>query len=457
MSRTVTLPILSALLIMAVGCDTPDSSTKQPQPSPTGSGGSSSTIENADHDTPSNQDDAPRPDASSSPSSSTTSMTTPFGLALIGHLDAGDDDNPVISPYSLAAALGMLTAGAKGDTRRQLLQALHVEGDDGNDSVASSFADLRAKLLDDRADEEKGERLRDAGTRPTLKVANALWLQADFTPLPAYADTLTDAFDATIDTVDFGAADDAADTINTWVADRTSQMITDLMSPDMFTPQTRLVVTNAVYFQGSWLNPFDTNNTEPETFRTASGEKISIPTMHRTDTMQYVAPKQAAARGVELPYAGGNFSLALFLPDEGKRAAFANQLDADRLDDWLTSTQRRRVALALPRCKVGFELRARHALEQLGITDAFAPNQADFSGIHESAELYVDAVIHKTQLSIHESGTEAAAASGGAIGITGGVVDAEPITFQLDRPFFVALRHIPTETMLFGGWINRPE
>jgi serpin B len=179
--------------------------------------------------------------------------------------------------------------------------------------------------------------------------------------------------------------------------------------------------------------------------------------MHRTDTMQYVDPKQAPARGVELPYTGGDFSLALFLPDEGKREAVADQLDAARLDDWLTSSERRRVALALPRCKVGFELRARNALQQLGISRAFSADQADFSGIHETADLYVDAVIHKTQLSLHETGTEAAAASGGAMAITGGVVDADPIDFRINRPFFLALRHNPTDTMLFGGWVNHPE
>ncbi|WP_292103635.1 serpin family protein [Brevundimonas sp.] len=349
------------------------------------------------------------------------------------------DDNVVISPVSLMGAFGVVSAGARGETRAAILSSL------GLPQGETLHSDLGALL--------RSLEVEDGPA--TLRVANAVWVQQGFTLNPAFVQTAEREYGAQAQAVDFqGAPRQAADRINAWVSEETRTRIPELISASSITDATRLIVTNAVYFLGDWLQPFNASSTTEEPFHLADGSTTPIPLMSQRGSFRLLETDQLQA--IDLPYEGERLSMTVLLPRErGGLPALEAGLDTD-LWAWLArldAEQPRRVRLYLPRTEAALSYNLVPQLTVLGMGTAFTGG-ADFRGIAD-APLAIGQVVHKTFLRIDEKGTEAAAATGVAISVTSAPA-APPPTFRADHAFLFLIRDRQTGAILFLGRIVRP-
>lgn len=366
-----------------------------------------------------------------------------FALDLY-HLLREQEGNLFYSPYSISAALAMTYAGARGLTEEQMAQALHF--DLPQEALHASFAQLAGELAarGEGAEGKDGEGFR-------LHVANALWLQHDFELLAGYLALMESAYGATPHPVDFGAPEEARQTINDWVAGETEDRITDLIPPGVIDALTRLVLTNAIYFNAAWEVPFEENLTADGPFTLLGGEEVTVPMMRQTESLPYA--EGDGYQAVELAYDGGELSMIVLLPEEGGFEAFEGSLDAALLAEIEAGLARQHVELSMPRFEFDSEFSLSQALAALGM-EAALTEAADFSGMTGAPDLYISEVVHKAFVSVDEEGTEAAAATGVVMNLTS--APAEVVRMTVDRPFIFLIRDLESGALLFLGRVADP-
>ncbi|MDY0109367.1 MAG: serpin family protein [Candidatus Krumholzibacteria bacterium] len=384
-----------------------------------------------------------------------------FAWALYGRIaeDSGDD-NLFFSPYSVASALGMTLLGARGETARQMQQVLFAGGD-GHAELGA----LQRQLAGAEPVPAPGSAPGPALGAPVaadpfqLTVANALWLQAGYPLRPDFTAATRQHYGAQPFTADFAADPQAATgRINEWVADQTNQRIKDLLAPGSLTPATRLVLANAIYFKAAWQIPFAKETTAPAPFHRHGGGSIEVPLMRQIDRFGY--QESPDLQVVRLPYTGRDLAMVVILPRtvDGLPALEAS-LDAAGLRELIAARNLppRRVEVHLPRFRLEPSLALGPVLAALGMPAAFTPDRADFSGMNDRCDLFIDAVAHKAFVAVDEAGTEAAAATAVTMMVTSvlGPQD-EPIVFRADHPFLFGIVHEPSGTILFLGRLTAP-
>jgi serpin B len=252
--------------------------------------------------------------------------------------------------------------------------------------------------------------------------------------------------------LDFSSApEESRVTINDWVADQTEGRIEDLIPAGGIDAMTRLVLTNAIYFNAAWGQPFEPDLTADGPFHLLGGGEVDVPMMRQTESFGYAEGE--GYRAVELPYDGHELSMVVLLPDAGEFEGFEDTLDAGRVDAIVGDLSYRQVALALPKFEVESGFSLADALAALGMPDAFT-SRADFSGMTDDRDLFISEVIHKAFVSVDEAGTEAAAAT--AVMMAKMALQDEPVEVTVDRPFIFLIRDIQTGAILFVGRIVDP-
>ena len=365
------------------------------------------------------------------------------------------EENLFFSPYSISQVLAMAYAGAREETEWQMAEALRYTLP--QDRLHPAFKGLDGVLQSRSEDSAPSYDSDGESTAFRLNIANAVWGQDGFKFHGDYLDTLKDNYEGELRRLDFiSDPEKSRNIINEWVAEETEDKIKNLMPEGSIDWLTRLVLTNAIYFNGGWDNPFDEGGTEEKSFYLLDGEKIEAPMM----TGQSPDGLYGYARGngfhaVRIPYATYGMSMVAFLPDKGKMGDLENSLTAGNLDqiEW----ERRDVTLNMPRFEYGSEFSLIDSLAGMGMVDAFS-EVADFSGMTDEVALFISAVVHKAFVSVDEEGTEAAAATGG-VAIpedAGRPLPLEPVTVTFDRPFMFLIRDGPTGTILFLGRVMDP-
>lgn len=351
--------------------------------------------------------------------------------------------NLVVSPASLSIALGMTWGGARGETAAQMKRVLHFNLDDAptHAALASQIAAWNAP-----------------GARPyELRVANRLF-GGGTTFEPAFLALTRDSYGAPIETVSFATPEPARAHINEWVEQQTNRRIVDLLPPGSLSDLTRLVLTNAVYFKGSWESRFDAARTAPQRFTTGAGRAIDVQMMHQAHGLRFAHVD--GLKVLELPYSGGDLAMVVVLPDAvNGLAAVEARATAVNVSRWIAALAQQEVdvEVALPRFRfAGASLSLGQHLVALGMPLAFG-SQADFSGISPEPGLQISEVFHKTFVEVNEEGTEAAAASAVEVAVRGmPVAPPEPPRFVADHPFLFFIRDVRSGAILFWGRIVDP-
>jgi serpin B len=385
------------------------------------------------------------PDVSREDSDELVIGNSTFAFELLQQI-AEDDVNLFFSPYSVSSALAMAYAGARGDTETRMSEVLHFSL--GQTSLHPSFNWLDLELNDRGEIDPPYE-----GDGFELNVVNAMWGQHGHPFLDGYLDTLAVSYGAGLRLLDFVREPEGSRvTINDWVSDQTNERIQDLLPPGTISSDTRLVLTNAIYFNAPWLKPFEHERTDIGSFTLLSGASTEVPMMHQEETFAYGEWENGAA--VELLYNGGELSMVVLVPNHGMFEAFEQTLDLAKYEEIVASLETRQVNLRLPRFEFTYDVSLVDPLTALGMTDAFDSGAADFSGIDGMRSLFISDVLHKAFVSLDEEGTEAAAATAVVFEFT--LYPGPPVTLTIDRPFLFVIRDIPTGTILFVGRVVHP-
>jgi len=365
-----------------------------------------------------------------------------FALDLYAQLRT-HEGNLFFSPNSISTALAMTYAGARGQTAGEMAKTLHFTLE--QDRLPAAYATLVKEL--NAEDQKRAYQLR---------VANALWGQKGY---PFRADFLKithDNYGAGLREIDFAASEAARRTINTWVEKETNDKIKDLIPSGVLSGDTRLVLTNAIYFKGKWARPFKKSQTRDDSFFVAADKKAIVPMMNDKADFKYL--DQPEFQALELPYKGKDLSMVVLLPRKvGDLARFDEHLTAAKLADWLPRMQTREVVVTLPKFKMTAEFQLQDILARMGMPSAFDPNKADFSGMDGKKDLFVSAVIHKAFVDVNEEGTEAAAGTAVEIAAAADGGGHAPATFRADHPFVFGIRDNRNGSILFLGRVVNPK
>jgi serpin B len=364
-----------------------------------------------------------------------------FAIDLFNQVQSRSE-NLIFSPYSISTVLAMIYSGSNGVTAREMSEVLYFPRQELIDPVEAS---LRESLL--AADTMEGTDFR---------LANAIWAQEDFSFLPSYLNKLEIYYDAPLTLTDFTRPTQREETrnkINHWVEDHTNDRIRDLIQPGVLDANTRMVLTNAVYFNGGWMHPFDTKSTAISLFHVSKQESIETDFMHQTGNFPYYEDEEIQA--VALPYKNDRMALLVILPVsiEGWKMV-SRVLTHERIKLVKSGLVTTEVQVSLPKFRSIFQINLKQELTALGMGSAFT-RQANLSGMTGEKNLFVDEVIHKAFIEVNEQGTEAAAATAAIIGLKSSLRE-EPVRFTADHPFIFFLIDHQTGCIIFTGRLVKP-
>jgi serpin B len=364
-----------------------------------------------------------------------------FAFDLYAHL-AGEKGNLFFSPYSISTALAMTYAGAREQTAMEMAQTLHFP------LKQPELHPAFARLLKEMDGKDK--------KRPfEMHVANALWGQKGYGFLNEFLEVSKANYGAGLREVDFVKdTEGARQAINRWVEEQTNEKIKDLIQPRILDIDTRLVLTNAIYYKAPWETPFSERRTKQDEFQVTPDQKVMVQMMHLTSEFKYFDGGNFQL--LDMPYKGHDQSMVVLLPKKSDGLAqLEKTLTAQDLETWLTKGRERQVDVMFPKFKFTQAFELNKKLAAMGMPLAFTSG-ADFSGMDGRKDLHISNVIHKAFVDVHEKGTEAAAATA-VVMATASAPPETPVKFQADHPFVFVIRDNRTGSILFLGRVSNPQ
>jgi len=346
-------------------------------------------------------------------------------------LDAMPEGNVVLSPASIAVVLAMLGNGAATTSRTQFEKVLGSPIETLN--VELNGLDQRLVALDGQKD-------------TSITFSNALWIQKGGTFKKPFLDSLKKWYGAGARAADFEHNPAAAvDTINAWCKSATKGLIPTIVDNSMITMFTQVVAGNAVHIKGSWATPFMKGLTSKAPFRTGSGRQASADMMHGTPYLRYL--QTSLLTSIALPFRHPDLAFIVAVPASGSMNLTGLPDLCDVLD-----TEPGEINLSLPKFHAEFSQSLKSALIALGLVDAWVDGEADLSGMTADRSLFLSFVQHKAVLAVDELGAEGAAVTAG-----GASASSMPgTTLVVDQPFFWAIAHVPTKTLVMLGREDDP-
>ncbi|KAM9313868.1 plasminogen activator inhibitor 1 [Pholidichthys leucotaenia] len=364
---------------------------------------------------------------------------TDFGLKVFSQLTQHSvDKNVAFSPYGVASVMAMAQLGASGNTHRALTSVMGF-------SLRDRGMPRQQRLLQ-----------RDVSKEEGVEMTSGVMVERKMSLEKGYRRALAKAFQTQPHQVDFTRPDQAVGIINAWVSDHTAGAIPEFFTPGSLTDETRLVLLNALHFQGLWKVPFDHKLTQERMFQCANGSSVPMLMMRLTNRFNY--GEFVTANGVdydviEVPYEGDSLSMFLVSPFEPEvpLRALSADLSSQKIQQWRDEMRNVNRQLALPRFTVNSDVNLKSVLVDMGLGDLFNLATADFTRITSDERLCLSKVLQKVKLEVTEDGTRGAAATAAVMFSRMAV---EEIT--LDRPFLFLIQHKHTGAVLFVGHFNQP-
>ena len=360
-----------------------------------------------------------------------------FAVDFYREVSAGDD-NIFFSPASMFVAFSALYEGARGNTADQMQQVFGFEPD--LQARYNATAHLMSSVNRD-------------DPNATLEMANALWPAVQFTPYDSYISTVRDVYLADVERVDFTGG--GVDRINLWASEKTHGKIEEVLTPDAVDASTFLVITNSIYFNGSWTVPFPEEDTVNHDFWKRPSESVKTDFMRVQDRFDY-----ASLDGVQIirmPYVGDRLSMLVILPnDRDGIGSLESGVSAGQMAQWKQSMQSHEVSVFMPKFTMETSYSLPAYLGSLGMVDVFDGGLADLSGIApvDLGALYVSEATQVAYVDVNEVGTEAAAITAGVLTLTS--VQPPPPMFIANHPFVFIIQDDESGAILFMGRLSDP-
>ena len=338
-----------------------------------------------------------------------------------------DDANVFFSPISIYVAMSMVYEGANPDAAEQLQDAFGFDPD-----LDARYNDTAHTLSS----------LNREDPHATLTMANALWTTSKAIQ-DEYVDTISNAYLGTVEAV---SLNDGHERINEWASDNTNGKIDGVVGK--LHPSTLLILTNAIYFKGTWVTQFDPEDTRPHDFDTGSGT-VSADMMHVHDRFDYA--DTGSEQVLRMPYDGDRLSMLVVLPRGTDGVdSLEERLSADQVMEWQDALRNRNVLVDFPKFEMKTQYGINEPLKQLGITSIFS--QGSLPGINPNA--VISNIIQKGYVNVNEEGTEAAAVT--AVFVLADAHPRPPPQFVADHPFVYFIIDDESSTILFMGKVIDP-
>ena len=339
----------------------------------------------------------------------------------------------VVSPMSVTYLMAMLANGAEASTREEIMDAIGAKDFDIDEMNA-----FYAYLI---------RRAKTADKQTTLNIANYIALNKEFKLKKEFASTIADSYQGAVESLDF-TNPESTKRINGWCSEHTNNMIPTII--DQVEPSAVAYILNAIYFNGTWTDKFDKNNTKKEQFNGYTRDIMYVDMMHRNAKYYYTSNDVYSA--VTLPYGSGAYSMTVILPNEGKFISdLTKTLNADTIASLRRNMEECLVDLKLPRFTTEMKLPLKGIVAKLGAPSMFDATRADFSSF-ANGNVYVSEMLQKAKIEVSEEGTKAAAVTMGMVKLTS-MRPQEPrrVDFHCDRPFVYMIQDNYTGAILFMG------
>jgi len=371
-----------------------------------------------------------------------------FALDLYGRIaddPKAGDGNIFFSPFSISSALAITYEGARGTTAEEIRSVFHFP--ENQTVMRSGFAGIISGI-------------NSKANAYMLRTANALWAEQTYPFLAGYISAAEQHYGAKTTNLDFiNKPEESRVTINTWVEDLTEDRIKDLLQPGTIDPLTRLVITNAIYFKGTWMKQFDQNKTTDADFRTGTGKTVRVRMMERTDEDAiYGYAETDILQALSMPYESGDgkdLSMLVLLPKTDDLSMVEESLNTSTLSLLHDLLKTRRVIVYFPKFVMETKYSLPGVLSAMGMPTAFT-RAADFSGMDGTKNLYIDDVIHQAFVEVNEEGTEAAAATAVVMRLSAMPLEETAPLFRADHPFIFLIQENETGNILFMGKVSDP-
>ncbi|HSW86013.1 MAG TPA: serpin family protein [Rhabdochlamydiaceae bacterium] len=356
-------------------------------------------------------------------------------------------NNILFSPYSIYSCLSMVYAGTRGETASEMQTALSLNVNQKKLPGAS------AKLANMLKSKET-----EAGGSYEMHLANGLWLDMDTFVLSDFRHIAENEYHAAVQSLDFSKTDLAINTINDWISGQTYGKISKILQEGDVDGSTRVLLTNAVYFKGSWQKPFDPKATKTSPFFSSPEASTDVKMMENTSHFSYF--ENDSMQMLSLPFKGKtaeNSQLAclILLPKSTQMTDLEKALTVSNIEESISQLKSQNVHVQLPKINLKMRMELNPALQALGIKLAFTKD-GDFSGIDGMRDLFLSKVIHDTFFSLDEAGVTAAAATAASINATAVLEKNPPIEFIANHPFIFLIADLNYKTVLFMGKFQRP-
>lgn len=323
------------------------------------------------------------------------------------------NDNTLVSPLSMAYLLSMIQSGAKGNTLNEL-------------NIALDNYDLQPmENIDSK-----------------ISMANSMWINNK------YKNDINNTF-ATALKINYHSEvlyDEFinADNINKWVSEKTYNMINELFPSDSVNSvDTIMALVNAIGINFKWDEEFDCNKTtmgnflDKNVYMMNSNEKY----LESDYYTGFIKDYEKLSDNSQYEFIG-------LLPKKDIQDVI-NNISNDVIKNSITESE---AHIQIPRFKYEYNVNnVKGILESLGIKDMFNKEKANFGGIAE--DIFVSSIVQKTYIDFMESGTKAAASSGGAFDITSAAEEKEVI---FNKPFVYLIRKKGSNNIYFIGIVNTP-
>jgi len=363
-----------------------------------------------------------------------------FSFDLYPKLAESNSSNIFYSPYSIYSAMAMTYEGAQGKTADEMKFVFRFPE---SNILRSNFAAIYNKINEENEAYE-------------LKTGNALWVQKDYAFLKDYLDRIKKYYGGKAENLDFiNEKEKSRKTINAFIEEQTNNKIKDLIPAGFINELTRLVLTNAIYFKGTWEWEFDESKTREEDFKIAPDNTVKVQMMNMSpdpDKIKFNYAKTDDLQMLELPYKGNKISMLILLPSKDLES-IESSLTVEKINDYKNEMKETKLdSISLPKFEFDTKYFINDALKELGMPTAFSGN-ADFSGMTGQKDLFISSVIHQAYIKVDEKGTEAAAAT--AVTMKLGIILEKEI-FNADHPFIFIIQEKDTGNILFSGRVVNP-
>ena len=350
-----------------------------------------------------------------------------------------EGENSLVSPTSVYLALGMTANGANGSTLKEFENLLGKYNLDIKE-LNKYYYNQTKKLT--------------AVKSGKVNIANSIWYRDDnsLEIQRSFLQANANYYNSSAYRADFSSKQTIKD-INNWVKNNTEKLIDKII--EGIDDDAIMYLINTVYFEDTWLVPYEGSNVSENTFNLQDGTSKRVEFMYSGEGIYL---KDDKAQGFVKPYENGRYSFVAILPNEGISVdSYLTSLSGESFLKLMNSKTDGNVSTALPKFKAGYSRKLVEPLKNIGLKHCFDISKADFSkmGTSSRGNIYIDDILHKTFIAVDQEGTKA----GAATKVEMKCESAEPPELRviLNRPFLYAIVDKETNLPLFIGTMVNPE